>query len=134
MESFEGGEGALAVCLDGHRAAYRTLSNWLGKAADPTLSATAEAVAGTAAYYERTDTTNAANLDATYPDADVAAARERAKHVPLESEGTARFADVTEPAKHPRRGQGLHRGTRMRCAEVVGPGGCPSSCGGQSTP
>ncbi|MCT2586586.1 hypothetical protein [Actinophytocola gossypii] len=100
MEHFAYADGALAVCLDGHRAAYRTLSDWLGEVADPTLTATTAAVADSAAYYERTDTTTAANLDATYPDADVAGARERAKHVPLESEGTARFADVTEPAKH----------------------------------
>jgi hypothetical protein len=100
MESFTGGDGVLSVCLEGHQAAYRTLADWLGTLADRTLSATAEAIVESAAYYERTEGTAAANLDAAYPTADVAGARERSGYEPMESEGTARFADVTEPAEH----------------------------------
>lgn len=36
MAHVEGGEGVLNVCLAGHQEAYRSLSDWLAKVADPT--------------------------------------------------------------------------------------------------
>jgi hypothetical protein len=100
MESFEGGTGYLGYCLDGHKAAYRTLSDWLGKLGDPTLSGTAAAVAESANYYEKTDATAAANLDATYPTTNVVEYKEDTGYHDVESEGSARFADVVTPGSH----------------------------------
>lgn len=100
MEDFEGGEGLLGSCLDGHRAAYDTLSGWLEKAADPALTGTKAGVEASAAYYEKTDQATAAKLDATYPPTDVAQTRERAGAIPIESEGTPWFGDPLNPQGH----------------------------------
>lgn len=100
MENFEGGTGQLGYCLDGHKAAYRTMSDWLGKLADPTVSGTSTAVAESASYYERTDAASAATLDATYPDTDVTKYKEDTGYLDIESEGSARFADVVDPGKY----------------------------------
>ena len=100
MENFEGGTGQLGWCLDGHKAAYRTLSDWLGKLADPTVSGASTAVADSASYYERTDAASAANLDATYPDTNVTEYKEDTGYLDIESEGSARFADVVTPGKY----------------------------------
>lgn len=100
MENFEGGSGHIGWCLDGHKAAYRTLSDWLGKLADPTVSGTSTAVSESASYYEQTDATSAANLDATYPDTNVIEYKEHTGYLDVESEGSARFADVVTPGNH----------------------------------
>jgi hypothetical protein len=100
MENFEGGTGYLGYCLDGHKAAYRTLSDWLGELADPTVSGAAAAVAESADYYEKTDATAAANLDATYPATNVVEYKDDTGYHVVESEGSARFADVVTPGSH----------------------------------
>lgn len=100
MENFEGGTGHIGWCLDGHKAAYRTLSEWLAKLGDPTLSGASTAVSESANYYEQTDATSAANLDATYPDTNVAEYKEHTRYLDVESEGSARFADVVTPGSH----------------------------------
>jgi hypothetical protein len=100
METFEGGSGYIGWCLDGHKAVYGTLSDWLGALADPTLSGTITAVSESAAYYERTDATSAARLDATYPEASVAEYKENAGYLDIESEGSGRFSDVVTPGDH----------------------------------
>lgn len=100
MDNFEGGTGYIGWCLDGHKAAYSAMSDWLRKLADPTLSGTAAAVAESASYYERTDTTSAANLDATYPETYVTEYKEHTGYIDVESEGSARFADVVTPGSH----------------------------------
>jgi hypothetical protein len=53
VENFEGGTGYIGWCLDGHKAAYRTLSDWLGKLADPTMSGTVTAVEASAALLRK---------------------------------------------------------------------------------
>ncbi|GAB3449181.1 hypothetical protein [Actinophytocola sediminis] len=100
MENFEGGTGYLGGCLDGHQAAYRTLSDWLDKVAGPMVSDTSKAVSESAAYYERTDANSAASLDATYSDFDIPKYKDNNNYVDLESEGSARFADITAPTDH----------------------------------
>jgi hypothetical protein len=100
MENFEGGTGYLGYCLDGHKAAYRALSDWLGELADPTVSGAAAAVADSADYYEKTDATAAANLDATYPATNVVEYKDDTGYHVVESEGSARFADVVTPGSH----------------------------------
>lgn len=100
MENFEGGTGHLGWCLDGHRAAYQTLTSWLGELADPTVSGTSAAVSESAAYYERTDADSATNLDATYPEVDVPVIRDQNGFPTIESEGSGRFTDVADPNTH----------------------------------
>jgi hypothetical protein len=100
MENFEGGVGVINVCLPGHQDAYRELSNWLTEVADPTLSGTSGAVAASATYYQNTDAASAGKLDATYPPTNVPGLREYPGYVPIESEGTARFADCIDPGEH----------------------------------
>jgi hypothetical protein len=84
MEDFKGGTGQIGWCLDGHKAAYRTLSDWLGKLADPTVSGTSTAASESASYYERTDATSAAKLDATYPDTNVIEYKEDTGYLDIE--------------------------------------------------
>lgn len=100
MESFEGGEGFIGGCLAGHQETYRALAEWLATVADPTLAGTAAAVGESANYYRKTDVGAAGQLDATYPPTDVAGQRDKPGYVPIESEGTARFADCVSAREH----------------------------------
>ena len=79
----------------------RTLDSWFGEVAEGALVATSTAVTDAAAYYERTDQAAAAQLDATYPPAELTDAREHTDYVPIEPpEDTARYGDVVEPQRH----------------------------------
>jgi hypothetical protein len=100
MEEFEGGEGLLGGCLEGHRAAYDALGGWLDRIADPALAETSGAMSDSARYYETTDRETAANLDATCPATDVDRAREQAGTIPIESEGTPWFGDAADPRRY----------------------------------
>lgn len=100
MESFQGseGEGLLNMTLDSHRAAYQTLSDWLDTLADTTLADTSAAVTGSADYYERTDAAAAEELDRSYPETNVAEAREQSSIPVSPGHGADRFDDVAHPA------------------------------------
>lgn len=100
IKDFEGGTGYIGWCLDGHRAAYKTLSDWIDRLADPTVSGTSTAISESATYYERTDANSAASLDATYPDINVKVCKDQNGFTDIEPEGSARFADVTDPGDH----------------------------------
>ncbi|HEY0450403.1 type VII secretion target [Actinophytocola sp.] len=95
------GEGVINRITDSHDAVVHTLDTWLGEVADGALAATSTAVTDAAGYYERTDQASAAQLDATYPAAELTDAREHTDYVPIEPpEGTGRFGDVVEPQEH----------------------------------
>ncbi len=92
----DGGEGLLNVCVDSHRMAYQALSDWLGTLSGTTLADTAAAVTASADYYEKTDAAAAAQLDATYPPADVDKARAQTD-IPVRGEGRGPFTGDTRP-------------------------------------
>lgn len=101
MQDFSGGEGVINMIVGGHEEAYQSLSNWMAKLADPTLTGAAQSVSDAAGYYERTERTAIEKLDATYPETYVGDIREHTGYVEIEPPGnTGRFTEVIEPQEH----------------------------------